>query len=321
MKWERESWRKLYLREPNEQLLWPLLTRSLRDYLLRRADDDGVLFRSTADPAGDLCRALGARDSECDTVCDSVRTMLADGYLVHVTGGELRIRNLRDAQERRSQAALRKAAQRERERAARARVTPAGQAPVTVTIVKRDTSVGQNLGSDPIRSEEKRGDPPSPPTESGYDIARRVWAELWGGRYGVTYQFAIDAGQHGDDRVLQRLGRLALERGAAAESLLRHKLATYLGDEAAWLATNRHPMRAFERDWNKYGEPDSGLHAVAPAERTEDRVPTPEELAKNAARNRQRLIDRAEREAHEREKRARIEAELKKPAQVAGGES
>jgi len=310
MKWEREQWRKLYLREPNEQLLWPVLTRSLRDYLLRRADDDGVLFRLTNDPAGDLCRALGARDHECDIVRDSVGTLLADGFLVHVTGGELRIRNLRDAQERRSKAALRKAAQREREKAARAGVTTVGHAPVTVTIAKRDSHVGQNRRSDLIRSEEKRGETPVPQTESGYDVARRVWAELWGERYGVPYQFAIDASQHGDDRVLQRLGRLALDRGAGAESLLRHKLTVYLADESAWLATNRHPLRAFERDWNKYGEPDSGLHAVAPpASDDVERVPTPEE----AARNRQRLLDRAAREQAEREKRAQIDAELSKP--------
>lgn len=91
--------------------------------------------------------------------------------------------------------------------------------------------------------------------ESGYDLAKRIWLELWSGKYGERYRFAVDSGPRGEDKVLQRIGNDAIDSGGDAESLLRHKIGAYLRDRGAWVVDNRHPLRGIERDWNKYGLP------------------------------------------------------------------
>lgn len=92
--------------------------------------------------------------------------------------------------------------------------------------------------------------------ESGYDLALRVWSEEWLTRYGDAYQLAPNMGQHGDGRVLQRIGALATASGVAPEHLLRKKLRAFFADQRPWVVENRHPLRAFEGDWNKYGVTD-----------------------------------------------------------------
>jgi hypothetical protein len=172
MRWDREPWRKLYRNEPEEQRLWPVVTRGLRDYLLRRANDDGVIFSRTEDPAADLCRSLGAHDHERDIVRDSVRLLLADRFLVHGTDLGLSIRNLREAQERRSHEAQRKAAQRERKRAEAERAA-AAQRPGTPAGQPRDTRPDNVPGSEEKRNDEKR-DPPKAPQGGPGGLIERI---------------------------------------------------------------------------------------------------------------------------------------------------
>ena len=56
MRFDRESWRRLYRQEPLEQRAWPLVTRAIRDHLVRYPDElDGYLL-SVSEPgrqAGD----------------------------------------------------------------------------------------------------------------------------------------------------------------------------------------------------------------------------------------------------------------------------
>jgi len=269
MRWEVEAWRKLYKTEPVEQLLWNLLCRGLRDYLIRRAADDGVLFPSTKDPADDLCQALGARDSERDIVRTHVQTMLDDRFLVHRTDGALVVRNLVEAQTRRSKEAARKAAQRERKRAPEETGTPSGTVPGT------SAGTGPGLSRDKYgekkRIEKKRENPPNPPggqaratppksngaahaaeppTESGFDLALRCFRQAWGSRYGEEYLVGTNTGDNGDERVLQRVGREALRLGG--EPVMRHWAQAYVADTEPWLVEHRHPARALERQLNKY---------------------------------------------------------------------
>lgn len=93
-------------------------------------------------------------------------------------------------------------------------------------------------------------------SESGYDLAKRLWLELWSGRYREAYQFALDYGPRSEDRMLQRFGSTAQDqKGHEPEEFLRHKFGSYLRDTSAWIVDNRHPLRGLERDWNKYGAP------------------------------------------------------------------
>lgn len=163
--------------------------------------------------------------------------------------------------------------------------------------------------------------PPPSQTETGYDLAWRIWRELWAARYGETYQRTVDTGTKGDDRVLQRVGALALEHGDRAEAVLRLKLGQYFANDNPWLLRNRHPTRVFESDWNKYGN-------AAPAELTvEDDddhddddtngALTPEQITQ---RHRQ-LDERAAKSKVAREERAKIDAELKRNLAAIGAKS
>lgn len=209
MRWDREQWRKLYLREPVEQALWPLLTRGLRDYLIRRADDSGRLFAATTDPSADLSQALGARDTERDIVRDSVREMLKDGFLVLGTDGGLFVRNLRDAQERRSKEAVRKARQRQKKVDAVAADAAGG----TRSGTPRDIRAGQSrdISVDPIRSDPIR----SPVVPTGDTPALRIFGELKGHE-----SLASVASQEFADVLAKRFATIELARGAKLDWIL-----------------------------------------------------------------------------------------------------
>lgn len=140
--------------------------------------------------------------------------------------------------------------------------------------------------------------------ESGYDLAWRLWSELWQAKHGTAYQRTIDQGQRGDDRILQRIGALA-SKCPDPEATLRRKLVQFFDDDNPWLERNRHPLRFFESDWNKYDSEPTIAQAAPPVV---DRPMTDEECA--AARK--RLDEQNAQRAIEREKRAQINAELER---------
>lgn len=165
------------------------------------------------------------------------------------------------------------------------------------------SEIGSGSGSDARAT--LREIAPDSPAESGYDLAWRVWSELWAGRYGEAYQRTTDTGAKGDDRTMQRIGALALELGERAEAILRQKLGLYLASQSPWLICHRHPPRTFETDWNSFGNaPPSKLARVCVE--SDEREPTDEE---RAAR-RKEMDDRAEWAAKERERRAAHEQTL-----------
>jgi hypothetical protein len=106
MRFDRESWRKLYVAESMQHRLMPVLCRGLRDYLLRHAGEDGTLLSRTEDPARDLAKVLGAHESESNLVETYVLTWLDEGYLKH-SRGRLYIAKYEEAQNARSQGAIR----------------------------------------------------------------------------------------------------------------------------------------------------------------------------------------------------------------------
>lgn len=91
--WSRERWRKLYVREPLKQQAWPVLARGLRDYLIRRAEDDGELATSK----DELLDALAPKTWEREFVADAIDLLITDGFLVEDEAG-IHVRNLPAAQ-------------------------------------------------------------------------------------------------------------------------------------------------------------------------------------------------------------------------------
>ena len=111
-------------------------------------------------------------------------------------------------------------------------------------------------------------EPPEPAKpESGYDMARRVFDELWAAKYRRRYPFdEFEAGPKSEKRVLQQFGLDCQQRaGPRAEDLARHLVKAYLRDhgDRNWLDENSHPLRTLRRDLAKYGEPPTGKHRVA----------------------------------------------------------
>lgn len=136
-------------------------------------------------------------------------------------------------------------------------------------------------------------EPEVPNTESGFDLAKRIWQELWSACYREPYEFTFDLSPNGDDRVLQRAGHRAQERATAdvsAEAILRHKMTGYLRDASRWASDNRHPARGLEKDWNKYGMPraPSSLTRIAKAKPAELQLSN-DELKRIAQENLARL--------------------------------
>lgn len=115
MRFDRESYRKLYVAESAEHRLLSLFTRGLRDYLLRFAMEDGTLLPKSQKPADDLARVLGAAGAERRMVAHAVTDLINVGYLSY-DDGRLWITRYTDAQEARSPGALRQQRYRDNHR-------------------------------------------------------------------------------------------------------------------------------------------------------------------------------------------------------------
>lgn len=120
MKFERESWRKLYVLESAEHRLLTVFTRGLRDYLLRLASDDGTLLSTTKDPKKDLFRLLNAEPAERQQIVKGYEDLLRIRYL-SFESGRLWITRFEDAQAARSPGAKRQAKYKAKRDAASAR--------------------------------------------------------------------------------------------------------------------------------------------------------------------------------------------------------
>src|SRR6478735_469355 len=79
--WSREPWIKQHVREPLDELLWPLMQRAVREYLRKRAEADGMLIVDRDDPVGALIRALGAHEPEAVLARQAVAELLREGVL------------------------------------------------------------------------------------------------------------------------------------------------------------------------------------------------------------------------------------------------
>jgi hypothetical protein len=77
---DREGWRPLFLREPVSQRAWNLVTRGLRVYLMRVAEDDGTLLKRCTDPF-ELASSLGVHAGEVELVRGAIESLLGDGFL------------------------------------------------------------------------------------------------------------------------------------------------------------------------------------------------------------------------------------------------
>jgi hypothetical protein len=157
MKWEREAWRKLYVRTSAEWRAMPLSARGLGDELLKYADDDGVivLLNEGEHPGDAISRTVGAHPSEFERVradCDALLAGGRDAYLV-VRGRKLVIRNYYEAQNRVTPSAVRMQRKRQKEQATTRHSDAARDANSDAVNV-----TGSDAGVTEKRNEEKRNE-------------------------------------------------------------------------------------------------------------------------------------------------------------------
>lgn len=152
MRFERESWRKLYVAESAEHRLLSVFARGLRDYLLRLAKDDGTILSSSQQPKRDLQKLLGAAKREHALIDSAFDELVAVGYL-SVNGGRLWVTRFEEAQQARSLGAARQAKYKEQKRQREASavtqaVTSPGDGSVTSQIdeTRRDETTTTGSG-------------------------------------------------------------------------------------------------------------------------------------------------------------------------------
>ena len=173
-------------------------------------------------------------------------------------------------------------------------VTNAEQTPFVRQLACARPRAGSGIGSgsETATADEKPAvsngeQKPRATVASTYDLAKSVWSELWAAKYGQPYIFAPSSGPGTEDYLLQRLGRLAYASGGAApRSWLVKMVKSFLRDPGGrnWLVENKHPLRAIERDLNKYVEsrPLKPRRHDPPPDETQVVPISPEEQAKRA---------------------------------------
>ena len=163
MKWEQETWRKLYVRVDAKWLSLPVSARGLGSELLKYADDNGDLHLGSDPPGVAVAFLLSARPKEHRRIADDLNLLMSPEhrFMVQIGPGAYRIRNFVDAQAK-SGSAKRMALKRARD---------AARQPVTVTpnvtshgddgVQNESVNGDANEVTDPIRSDPIRS--PLPP--------------------------------------------------------------------------------------------------------------------------------------------------------------
>jgi hypothetical protein len=143
-----------------------------------------------------------------------------------------------------------------------------------------DAANGEPEDPDPELSDADESSPPSK-LESGFDLAKRVFAEEWEIKNHRPYSWSPRTGKGSDDLAMQDTGHWAQERGKQhAELFMRHWAKSYVRDAKPLFSNEGHPARFLTRDAaNKYGEPKppASVTRIAKAKTAEPPPLSPEE--------------------------------------------
>jgi hypothetical protein len=279
MDWPNERYIRLYTRDSGDWLMWPWQTRALLTFILRKVDRAGLLHLGK----GKLHALAAILSMPSQDVTEWIAPLLEDGC-VQIRDGVLCVPNFVPAQEATQSDRARQQASRERARArflsdhgetkespkvSQVPDPPADQAKPSRAVTPRhepSQSVTPSLAKPSLAEPERervRAAPPSVEAESGYDLALRVFTELWSEAYAERFEPSTDMSKTGDDRCLQRIGAMA-KRTAEPEATLRGKLAAFLADRSEYKVGRRHAVQLLEQDWSSLGSrlPPSGVHRV-----------------------------------------------------------
>lgn len=166
MRWEVETWRKLYVRVDAKWLRLPVSARGLANELLKYCDDEGRIDIGDDPPGLAIAYLLSARPGEHKRIAQDVDLLLSSEHAFLLREPRaLVIRNFQQAQGRKG-SAERMARKRFRERQGDAPVTSPDASQVTSQVTGGVTS--QDRHSMTSQSDGSRSDPDpdprSPPT-------------------------------------------------------------------------------------------------------------------------------------------------------------
>lgn len=224
MRFERESWRKLYVSESPEHQLMSVFARGLRDYLLRFAKDDGVILAGSTDVIRDLCKLLRAEQPERRQVSKAVEELSRVGYLV-MTKSSCKIPKFKEAQEARSPNAERQRRFKERQRSelGDSPKTPTGNVTPPLPVTVQGNAL-EALQIDETRRDETRSPkPPATDLQTRAEALDRDWSmaafekpQDWPETRLVLDAYRETTGQHGAKFAAQDTGVRAVIRLFAA---------------------------------------------------------------------------------------------------------
>lgn len=297
MDWANERYIKLYTRDTGDWLLWPWQTRGLFLFILRKVDRSGLLQlgKRELEALAAVCH-MPSRD-----VTEWIAPLVDDGCVI-IRDGVLCVPNFIAAQETIQTDRSRQRASRERLRSnvvdskdsgvlEQSRAVTGCHAPSRAvterhyktrqeeTKQEERDQIAREAESDPapLTVEEQtrvrvigKSTPPMAGPESGYDLARRVFAEEWRAKKGRDYVWSTRTGKGSDDWAMLETGRFAREGcdPQRAEARMRHWCKAYMREGKAYLVDEGHPARCLTRDVaNKYGEPKQAKPAIVPQAR------------------------------------------------------
>jgi hypothetical protein len=135
-------------------------------------------------------------------------------------------------------------------------VTPTGHNSTGQNKTKQDTQTGARTPDETSPEAEQAASgsvaetsSAVAPEESGYDMARRVFADEWQKHYRKPYPFDPQTGEKSEHPRFRDAGTYARQLGGnQGEEFLRHWASQYLRDKRDYYTKDRHPGRLWNMD-------------------------------------------------------------------------
>lgn len=185
MRFDLEPWVKLYKNESTDQKLMSLEARCFRDFLLRHADESGVLLKRSENVPRDLAKAVSADSTDAENVARWIRELENAGFLAVSDSGRVEIINFEEAQKSRSPGAKRQAKYAESVKNARQpSVTESVTSDVSADVSETSACVSfasektSGMTSQMKRRDEKRNDDEARARDSNNGISNNLAKRL-----------------------------------------------------------------------------------------------------------------------------------------------
>jgi hypothetical protein len=233
MRWRRERWVKLYVKEEGSFAQLPLYVRALGAMLLKISDADGRICLRDKPPWEAVAFQLGADASDRRLLRKHIPILIADGYL-SLSGDSLVVRNFAAAQVGATGDSSSSAHESDANQTRAAHEPDASGARAGHEPSATSEPSNQNSSVQAVRGEEKRGEERWPATaDQRRRAALEIWAEFQAERQSAAQSIGqtaprLPSTDKGFDELVIRIRELVVEASEtldAAAARCRHVVA------------------------------------------------------------------------------------------------